>query len=163
MIDGRTMHGGKARSFLSHVRRPLYAIAGYLGLALGGSALALPILDSAQAVDYQASGNVPVAWRDFAARVRLQFRDQLLADSEPVRRINRLLDERGATESNPLNVVVMVWITSSGVVDRIRFVSLDEDLISGLRSALVGSDLRREPPPGMLQPMHIRLSLGRAN
>ncbi|MDQ8728083.1 hypothetical protein [Bradyrhizobium sp. LHD-71] len=137
-------------------------LAGFLGLAVGTGTATLPISSSAEAGDYQASGGAPVAWRDFAERVQLRLRERLSDDEAPVRQFHRLLEDQAAIDAKAPDVVARIWVSSLGAVERLEVPGLEAELAGRLRGIMIGSDVRAVPPQGMLQPVHLRLSLGRA-
>lgn len=147
----------------SRLRRLFCALAGGLGITIGAGTITLPTATAAQTNDYQPTDNAPATWRQFAEQVQLKFRERLATDDGSVRQLNRLLEERRAIDSNPLSVLVKVWISPVGAVERLEFDTLDTDVASNLRAILIGSSLHALPPQNMLQPMHLMLSLGQAN
>lgn len=158
-IGSKAMNTEPSRSRL---RRLFCALAGGLGMTIGAGTITLPVA-SAQTSDYQPTGNAPAAWQQFAEQVQLRFRERLATEDGSVRQLNRLLEERRAIDSAPLNVLVKVWISPVGAVERLEFDTLDPEVASNLRAILIGSSLHALPPQNMLQPMHLMLSLGQAN
>lgn len=153
----------RRRSLPSRLRRSLCALAGSVGITIGTGAAALPTAASAEGRDYQASGNAPVAWLAFAERARSQFRERLSMNDAAALRFNRWLEDRAAIDANPSIVMAKVWVTPVGTVERLEFDQLDGEAADNLRNVLVGIDLRAMPPRDMLQPMHLKLSLGPEN
>jgi hypothetical protein len=152
-----------SESSRSRLRRLFCALAGGVGITIGAGAATLPAAAAGQANDYQPTDNAPAAWRQFAEQTQLRIRERLATDDGSVRQLNRLLDERRAIDGNPLNVVVKIWVSPVGAVERLEFDTLDMEVASNLRAVLIGSSLHASPPQNMLQPMHLMLSLGQAN
>ena len=92
---------------------------------------------------------------------RLRFQEWLASDADAVRDAKDYLAEHGK-DNGQLSVIAKVWISETGRVDRLDFVGLDEQTSNSLRTHLMRGFLSA-PPPDMLQPLHLKLSLGQAN
>jgi hypothetical protein len=134
--------------------RSMIAIAGYFGIAFGAGRQ-LP----AMAQDYRASEAAPAAWMDYAKRVQGLFREWLAADDSVIRDMS-VAQEKAGKGSLPKTVTVRAWIASDGKVERIELNGIDGVAAVTLRSKLARGDIGLPPPPGMLQPLNLRLSLG---
>lgn len=134
-------------------RRLWGAAAGALGLGL---ALSQPAPVLAQAA-------VPQHWISYAQLVSNQFQ-AWLADpaNDAVVRLHERMQQR-VLESNgspAAPVVVRVWVTNQGQVERLAFDTLGDDQADqDLRAVLMAQPLSEPPPPDMRQPMVLRLKL----
>jgi hypothetical protein len=63
-----------------------------------------------------------------------------------------------AKEAEPRNVIARVWVSRDGKIERLDFDGLDDATARELRT-LVSKDDVGQPPPDMLQPIQLRLSL----
>jgi hypothetical protein len=139
-------------------RRRAYELAAFLGLV--GAAIEVPDLGTAaalaQSAPYQSAAQVPQSWRDYAKQLldRLQ---QRLADTKVAGKIADQIGG-GPAGSAPKVAMVRVWVSPIGKVDRLAFDDLSGDVADALRTLLRDSDVG-SPPPDMLQPVHLRLSL----
>lgn len=115
---------------------------------------------AAPASDYRSAASAPAAWQDYARQLQGRFQQRLAAADDGARRFQEDMVKRveGAAAS-PLMLIVQVWILPSGKIERIEFDGLDDDSVMiNLRALLAGSEAGA-PPPDMLQPLHLRLSL----
>lgn len=134
-------------------RRMWGAAAGALGLGL---ALAPP-------APVQAQAAVPQHWISYAQLVSNQFQ-AWLADpaNEAVVRLHERMQQR-VLESNgspAAPVIVRVWVSNAGVVERVTFDTLgDAQSDQDLRTVLTAKPLSEPPPSDMRQPMVLRLKL----
>ncbi|MFA5952440.1 MAG: hypothetical protein WC807_19400 [Hyphomicrobium sp.] len=115
----------------------------------------------AQNVPYRAADEVPGTWREFAMLVKAHFQKQLAPESGSIRHLLKLL-ERDVGKANTEQVVIVLkaWIGSDGKVELVQFDNItDPDVAVELRDALTSGSLGSAPPFGMLQPLHIKLSL----
>jgi hypothetical protein len=150
-------HTPRAEWWKRHFRF-LGAAAGLLaaGLASDTSSLA------AQTGNYRSAKDVPAAWQDFAKRLQARFEQRLAADDENARNVQDYAARQGGgTGLAPLSFRVRTWILASGKVERIEVDGIGDDIAVALRALLIDGEVGA-PPPDMLQPLHLRLSL-RAN
>jgi hypothetical protein len=134
----------------------------WLGAATGLFSAGLGAATSsalAQRTDYQSAGAAPAAWQTFAKELQSRFQRRLAADDDAARQFQSQLEKRaGKAESTPVALTMRAWILPDGKVSRVEFDGLDPDVAVSLRALLSGSDVSA-PPPDMLQPLHLRLSL----
>jgi hypothetical protein len=109
----------------------------------------------AQAEIYRSADAVPASWRDFALHLQRQFQERLAADDKTTGKLTQAMTRAG---TSPATVTVQVWVSPAGQVERLAFDDLDGETSTALRSVLGGRDVGL-PPPDMLQPLHLRLSL----
>lgn len=108
--------------------------------------------------DYRPQTSAPAAWLEFATNLQAQFQQRLAADDPDARKFREFMTKREGREG-PLKLVVRTWILPSGKVGQIEFDGLDDDHVAAtLRTLLVAIDTAA-PPPDMLQPLRLRLSL----
>lgn len=140
-------------------KRIFYSAATAAGLLSGGiGAEASPV--SAEENNYRSATTAPKTWQVFARQLQRRFEDLLAGDDERARRFQDYLTGRGnEAEARPPTFVLRAWVLSDGKVDRVEFEGIDDaDAVLNLRALLIGDDVGT-PPPEMLQPLHLRLSL----
>ena len=108
--------------------------------------------------EYRASAAAPAEWRAYAQRLQGLFRDEL-SDDDIIRSLAAARD-RAAAEKLPTTFTVRAWITQDGKIARLEFSGLDETTTSAVRARLMRTDVGTSPPADMLQPIHLKLSLG---
>jgi hypothetical protein len=133
--------------------RSLLALAAPLGVA-GGLAGPQPAI----AQEYRASTEAPAEWRAYAQRLQGLFRDEL-TDDDIIRSLAAARD-KAAKENLPATFTVRAWVAANGKVERLEFSGLDETTTSAVRARLMRTDVGASPPVDMLQPLHLKLSLG---
>lgn len=144
-------------------RRVFHSAAGAAGLiAAGAGAKASPV--AVPGSEYQPAAAAPESWQAFARQVQGGFEQQLAADSDAARQVQEYLVndylarrkiDAGAA---PARFVVRAWIKADGRVNRIEIDGLgDVGAAADLRALLIDRDVG-VPPPGMLQPLHLRLT-----
>ena len=139
--------------------RIFHSLAGLTGLlAAGVEVKASPV--TAPSGEYRPATAVPEAWRTFAAQLQQRFEQQLAGDSDGARRIQDYLARRGEGADAPaMKLVLRVWVLDEGKFNRIEVDGIDDaGLRVELRALLMDSSVGA-PPPAMLQPLHLRLSL----
>jgi len=137
--------------------RSVGAAAGLLTAAAGAGTTSA----AAQGGDYRSAAAAPVAWQQFATQLQGRFQQRLAADDEAARRLQDYMARRaaGAEAAAPFTLPVRAWVLPDGQIERIEFDGFDDDAAAvNLRSILASADAG-VPPPDMLQPLHLRLSL----
>jgi hypothetical protein len=114
----------------------------------------------AQTADFRSADTAPASWQDFARGLQGRFAQRLAADDADARQLADELAKRNAgPDAAPLTFVARTWISAGGEVERLEFDGLgDEKIAVGLRG-LLSRDNVGAPPPDMLQPLRLRLSL----
>jgi hypothetical protein len=134
----------------------------WLGAATGLFSAGLGAATSsvlAQRADYQSAATAPAAWQNFAKELQTRFQQRLAADDDAARRFQSQMEQRaGKAEATPVALTMRAWILPDGKVARVEFDGLDPDVAVSLRALLSHNDVGA-PPPDMLQPLHLRLSL----
>lgn len=143
------------RMLLRRLMRSLAMTAGYFGIAAGA---VKPEPAAAQDAVYQKPEAVPAAWREYAERVQTVFRQLLDADDDMFRQFQTRGDDSTNARAAS-SVIVRAWIANDGKVERVELVGLDGQPAMSLRSVLAKGNIGAPPPPGMLQPLNLRLSL----
>src|SRR5262249_12074031 len=133
--------------------RSLLAFAPPLGAAAG---LAAP--QPAIGQEYRASTEAPAEWRAYAQRLQGLFKDEL-SDDDMIRSLAAAGD-KAAKEHVPATFRVRAWVAADGKVGRLEFSGLDAATTSAVRARLMRTDVGASPPADMLQPLHLKLSLG---
>lgn len=127
---------------------------GVLG-SLAGTGVAL-----ADEPAYRAVAGAPIAWQTFARDVQARFEQRLAADDKDARAFqDKIAKRRRSSDVASLKFTVRTWVTPGGKVERVAFdASDDSNFVAGLRALLTGVEVG-VPPPDMLQPLQLRLSL----
>lgn len=130
---------------------------GCLGL-LGASAA--PVL----AQTAPAAQPVPQQWIDYAQRVSRQLQQGLGdPDDKAVAGLQAWMQERILSQAVPpasAPLVVRVWISSTGRIERVDFDSLGQaQADADLRATLTARTIGEPPPPEMRQPLVLQLGL----
>jgi hypothetical protein len=92
-----------------------------------------------------------------------RFEQWIAADDAVARRFRVYLQNRVINEDGPPEtVVVMAWVRPDGQVERVAFAPLkDKQANDDLKAILTRGNIGEPPPPDLLQPVHLRLSLRR--
>jgi len=133
--------------------RSLLALATPLGAAGG-----LAASQSAIGQEYRASAEAPAEWRAYAQRLQGLFKDEL-SDDDMIRSFAAAGD-KAAKQNVPASFTVRAWVAADGKVERLEFSGLDAATTSAVRARLMRTDVGASPPDDMLQPLHLKLSLG---
>jgi hypothetical protein len=148
---------GNNRNRIAWWKRLLYslgAITGVFTIDVGASRS-----PAAAQGDYRSAAEVPAAWREFAERLQASFQDRLATDEE-VRLFQDYIAKRsGGVSTTALALVVHAWVLPDGKVERIEFDGLDDNNLAVRLRTLLALGNVGAPPPDMLQPLHLRLSL----
>ena len=152
-MDQRTPNGRAGSGWL----RRLLCSAGALAALSDVNAAGMPPA-AAEGGGYRAAGAVPAAWQEFARQLQGHFQRRLATDDEAARRIQDHMAKRAVSERAPPPLIVRAWISPIGSIERVESDGLDDVGAVTLRALLVGVDVG-PPPPDMLQPVHLRLSL----
>jgi hypothetical protein len=130
------------------------AVTGLLGAAPRSAAAAPPAMPPS---DYRPVEAAPVAWQTFAVQLRSRFQEQLAAD-DVAQQLQEALAARAKANPAANVLAVQAWILPSGQIERVEFERIDPLLTARLRVLLSQVNVGA-PPPDMLQPVHVRLSL----
>jgi hypothetical protein len=122
--------------------------------------LLAPVAAYAQ-LEYREVAKAPPSWMQFAKLVKYRFETWMAADDEVARRFRTYCSERaGQADGPPQTLVVRAWLNPDGTVERVAFASLkDQRADEDLRTILKRGNVGEAPPPEMLQPVHLSLSL----
>jgi hypothetical protein len=132
------------------------AVAGVI--VAGVDAKATPV--ALERGEYRPATAVPEAWQAFARQLQQRFEQQLTGDSDGARRIqDYLIRHDGGADAPALKVGLRAWVFANGKVDRIEVDGIDDALMRIELRALLMDGSVGAPPPAMLQPVHLRLSL----
>jgi hypothetical protein len=129
------------------------------GLIVAGTdAKAAPVTE--ERGEYRSATTVPESWQVFARQLQQRFEQQLAGDGGGARRIQDFLMRQGGGADTPaLRLVLRAWVLADGKVSRVEVDGMDD---AGMRvelRALLMAGSVGAPPPAMLQPLHLRLSL----
>lgn len=139
--------------------RALFGWLGTMGGLLGAGAAASTTPAVAQRGDYRAAASVPAAWQAFAGQLQGRFQQRLAADDDAAQRFRAQLEQRAESGgAAPVAVTLRAWILPDGRIERVEFEALDQGTALTLRTLLMHGDVGA-PPPDMLQPLHLRLTL----
>jgi len=106
---------------------------------------------------------IPPSWISYAQRVGGQFQTRLEADDVAANQLHRFLENKASqtsgTEPSPA-ILIRAWIGLDGAVTKVDFDSLGDAKADGiLRSLLCTQKMNEPPPPGMRQPLRVRLRM----
>lgn len=136
------------------VLRSLGAVTGLFAASAGTS------LVVAQEPGYRSAATAPAAWQAFAKQLQARFEQRLAADDAAARKFQDYMTKRDAgPNAPPLTFVARAWILPDGEVERLEFDGLDDKEIAVNLRLLLARDNVGGPPPDMLQPLRLRLSL----
>jgi hypothetical protein len=143
-------------SWWRKIFRPVAAMAGLI--VAGTDTKAAPVTE--ERGEYRSATTVPETWQVFARQLQQRFEQQLAGDSEGARRIQDYLMRRnGGADAPALKLVLRAWVLADGKVSRIEVDGIDDaGMRVELRALLMAGGVGA-PPPAMLQPLHLRLSL----
>jgi hypothetical protein len=114
----------------------------------------------AQTADFRSADTAPASWQDFAKGLQGRFAQRLAADDNDARKLADDLAKRDAgPDAPPLTFVARTWISAAGKVERLEFDGLGDEKIALELRGLLTRDNVGAPPPDMLQPLRLRLSL----
>jgi hypothetical protein len=138
------------------VFRSAAASAALLAAGVGADASPLAVDNG----NYRPATAAPESWQTFARQLQDQVEQRLAGDDARARRFQDYLTKRSqASDGTPLPVVLRTWVLADGEVQRVEFDGIDDaDAIADLRALLIGGNVGA-PPPELLQPLHLRLSL----
>lgn len=134
------------------------------GISLAASAILILFLGSLQSIPaepFRALADAPAAWNTFAGELRSNAEALLRSDDEGARRFQGSLEKwrASAADETPQSITVSMWVGVDGRIERVAFAALsdagtDADLKTLLARVAAGT-----PPPGMLQPVRLKLRL----
>jgi hypothetical protein len=134
----------------------IVATAGLLAAVTGADASPVTVENG----NYRPADAVPASWQAFARQLRERIERRLAGDDERARRFQDYLTSRGAgADAPPVTLVLRAWVSTGGQVQRVELSGInDPDALANLRALLTGDNVGT-PPPEMLQPLHMRLSV----
>lgn len=120
---------------------------------------------SAEASPFRSASEAPRAWQAFAVSAKAHFERLLAPDTASVRHLIELLSrETGTASGGQVSLLLKAWIGADGKVDLVQFDNVkNPDVAVELRDILTSANVGAAPPLGMLQPLHLRLSLAQPN
>lgn len=144
-------------------RRRAQQLAAFLGLVAAAADPTVYGPSVARAQVYRSAAEAPSTWRNYAMRLQANFQQRLAEHDKAVARIaNEMAHARSATgasdASPPAAVTMRVWVAPNGKLERVAFDNLTEAAAADL-GVLLGTADVGAPPPDMLQPLRLRLSL----
>jgi hypothetical protein len=136
--------------------RSAAASAGLLAAGVGAEAAPAVVENGS----YRSATAAPQTWQAFAKQLQGQVEQRLAGDDERARHFQDYLTKRSQqADAPPLTVVLRTWVLADGKVNRVEFDGIDDPAaIDDLRALLIDGNVGA-PPPEMLQPLHLRLSL----
>jgi hypothetical protein len=154
-VNAAVEHSSRRTVWWKRALRSFGAVTGLFAAVSAGASGA-----TAQDTGYRSASAAPASWQEFAKQVQTSFQQRLAADDEGARKFWDYLEKRavegGAT---PLKPIVRIWVLPDGKLERVEFDGLDDDDVAvNLRTLLMRGDAG-PPPPDMLQPLRLRLSL----
>lgn len=126
------------------------------------STLVAASVAAVHAEPFRSAAEAPAAWGAFAMRLKSACEQALEAKDETGRRLQlslRKLHAATSPDEPPMRVTVSLWIRADGTIERVSLAALsDAQATSDLR-ALLSRANAGVPPPDMLQPVRLSLSL----
>jgi hypothetical protein len=158
--SGNGVRGCESRGgWLKNLFWSLGTATGLLTAGLGAQAAPQASPTDSQRSDYRSAASAPAAWQEFAKQLQSQFQQRLAADDEAARRFeDDMAKLAGGNDAAPPTLIVRTWIFPDGTVERVESDGLDAVAAASLRTLLAGAAVGA-PPPDMLQPLHLRLTL----
>ena len=150
---------GRRRGRMSWWRKIFRPVAAMAGLIVASAdTKAAPVTE--ERGEYRSATTVPETWQAFARQLQQRFEQQLAGDGDGARRIQDYLMRRnGGADAPALKLVLRAWVLADGKVSRIEVDGIDDaGMRVELRALLMAGGVGA-PPPAMLQPLHLRLSL----
>lgn len=136
--------------------RSLGAVIGLFAVGLCAGTSAVP----AQDTDYRSATTAPATWQAFAQQLQSQFVQRLAADDKEAHSFQEFMAQRDAgPNAPPLTFVARTWVLPDGKIERLEFDGLDDKDVAVHLRTLLTRDNVGVPPPDMLQPLRLRLSL----
>jgi hypothetical protein len=133
-------------------------LTGAVATGLAGAAPEAAAAPATVPQSYLPAAAAPAAWQAFSQQLGIRFQEQLAAD-DMAQALQEALAARAKTGNASANVLmVQAWILPSGQIERVEFERIDPLLTARLRVLLSRVNVGA-PPPDMLQPVHVRLSL----
>ncbi len=127
-------------------------------LSVGCGAGSIPA--AGQGVDYRSAATAPVEWQVFAKQLQSRFEQRVAAADNEARAFQEdVVKHRAESDAPPLTFVARAWVSPDGKIGRLEFDGLDDSQIAVRLRALLTRDNVGIPPPDMLQPLRLRLSL----
>jgi hypothetical protein len=156
-----TTNSNNSRPNHNSSRHRAQQLAAFLGLVAAATDLSDvgASTAAAQPALYRSAAEVPASWRDFAMELQTKLQARLTADAKAVGKIAdgmRRLEH--SDDATPGAIIVRAWMSPSGKIQRLVFDDLNGDVVTVLHTLLDNDDVGL-PPPDMLQPVHLRLSL----
>lgn len=140
---------------LSRLRRVTLALTGLVSglLGPGGAAWAQP--------QSMGAAEAPAEWVRYAALATESLTAWLEEDSESSAAFRAYLHQTRPAEDQPTPALMLkIWITPEGVVDRMDFPPFAHEAANiQLRAAVVGRALPAPPPRDMLLPLRLAIQL----
>jgi len=157
IIIGAVSNSACRAAWWKRIFRSLGTVAGLFTAGLGAETSSA----AAQNSDYRSATAAPSAWQEFAKQLQSRFQQRLAADDATARKFQDYLAKHaGGKGATPRTLVVRTWILPDGKMERVEFEGLDDAAVAvDLRAVLIGGDVGAPPPPDMLQPLRLRLSL----
>lgn len=109
----------------------------------------------------KSAAEAPAHWREFSAHLKAAFETALAGSDATALRLRSALAKQPAVAPSgaPLRVAVSIWIAGSGAIERVSFEPFaDAQKTADLRTLLTRASAG-PPPPDMLQPVRLILSL----
>ncbi len=121
----------------------------------------LCLLNPARAQDYRPAAGAPSHWAAFAKLVTSHFEANISADDEIANRFRSyLVEHRGKEDGPPQAFTVQTWVGAQGTIEKVAFPPLKNvQADADLRTLLARGTVGMSPPPDLLQPLNLRLSL----
>ncbi|WP_143149270.1 hypothetical protein [Hyphomicrobium sp. CS1BSMeth3] len=143
------------------VPRAYRSASWFIFVAMGLIVLSFLFSWRATAQSFRPSTDVPAAWTAFAKSLQMQSQTVLRGDDEVARRLQVHLEKLRVANPNmpPLALTIRMWVDANGRVQPVAHPPLLEPAANADLKTLLARVAAGPPPAGMLQPVHLRLSL----
>ena len=134
------------------------------GISLAASAILILFVASLQSIPaepFRAPADAPAAWNTFAGELRSNAEALLRSDDEGARRFQGSLEKwrASAADETPQSITVSMWVAADGRIERVAFPALSDAPTDADLKTLLARVSAGTPPPGMLQPVRLKLRL----
>jgi hypothetical protein len=156
MMDAGAVANSRRRTtWWKRAFRSFGAVTGLFAAVGAGTSIT-----AAQNAGYRSAASAPAAWQAFAKQLQGRFEQRLAGDDSEACTFQDYMAKRKAELNGPPPAFeARTWILPDGKIERIEFDGLDDEQIAVHLRVLLTRDNVGVPPPDMLQPLRLRLSL----
>jgi hypothetical protein len=110
---------------------------------------------------YVSAAEAPPSWGQFSKLVKYRIVSWIGANDPIANRLRAYLTKHaGQADGPPQSMQVRAWVNPDGTIERVLFSTLNNSQADAdLQTILQRGNIGEGPPPEMLQPIRLRLSL----